>query len=74
MVEPAASIIRSLGHAARIARRIGKHRTTVQRWTMPAPQGTGGVIPQEHWPVLIAMGREVGVTLTAESFMPPRQA
>lgn len=56
-LEPAHSLIERLGGKAWLSNMIGLDRSTLTRWTMPKPAGTGGYIPQRYWPKLIEVGR-----------------
>ena len=56
-LEPAHSVIERLGGKAWLSAQIGLDRSSLTRWTMPRPQGTGGMIPQKHWPALINVGK-----------------
>lgn len=77
--EPAASLIRRLGGAHEVARGIrqlsisrrGDRRdvqmnpSSVLRWAVASDRGgTGGVIPLSHWPAIILLGKEKGITVT----------
>lgn len=74
IMEPAATIIKKLGGTGPVASVTGAHRSRVWKWTQPkAKGGTDGVIPIEHIRVLIALGKEIGVDLAAEDFLPPER-
>lgn len=64
--EPAFSIINRLGGKGEVSYRLDLDKSTLSRWCQPRPQGTGGMIPQRHWPAIIALAREIGVPLTLE--------
>ena len=79
--EPAASLIRRLGGAHEVARGVRilsiSHRgdrrdvqlnpSSVLRWAVASDRGgTGGVIPLRHWPAIILLGKEKGITLTID--------
>ncbi|MCV2448484.1 helix-turn-helix domain-containing protein [Paracoccus sp. DMF] len=70
-MEPASSIISSLGGASEVAKILGIHRTRPWNWTRPKSLGgTGGVVPFQHVPKLISAARDAGVELSAEDFLP----
>lgn len=75
-LEPAASIIDRFGGPEAVQAITGADRTRVYRWTQPKGKGgTDGLIPFKHVPALIAAGRERGVQLSADDFLPqPEQA
>lgn len=48
-LEPAASVVEKCGGINATAKLIGRHRSVVNRWLLPAVQGgTGGQIPMRH--------------------------
>lgn len=63
MLNPAYTVIERLGGKAAVADRLDLDKSTLSRWCQPRPEGTGGVIPQRHWPALIEMARESRVRL-----------
>lgn len=69
-LEPAASIITRLGGPKEVAAEIGIHRTRVSKWKLPkASGGTGGTIPQKHYPALMRFARKKGVDLRFAEFV-----
>lgn len=71
MKAPAHSIIEKLGGPAAVAAIANVHLSRVYRWMAPKSQGgTGGVIPQRHWPGLLAKARAEGVELSTDEFLP----
>lgn len=70
-MEPAASIIKTLGGPTAVAEIVGVHRTRVSNWSRPKESGgTGGVIPFKHVPALLQAAKEMGVALAADDFLP----
>lgn len=70
-MEPAQSIINSLGGSAAVATIVGVHRSRVWNWTRPKEKGgTGGVIPFRHAPLLIHAAQKLGIELNANDFLP----
>jgi hypothetical protein len=67
---PASDIIARCGGFKTVADWLGLERTAVQRWTYPAPKGTGEQIPMKHWSVLIEAARAHGVDVTLAELMP----
>ena len=71
-MEPATSIIKTLGGAAQVARIAGVHRTRVYSWMRPVSAGgTGGYIPLRHIPKIIAQAKADGIALSGDDFLPP---
>lgn len=74
-MEPADSIIKKLGGPSRVAEAAGVHRTRVSNWKRPrSAGGTGGRIPQNHIPALLALADKLNVPLTHAEFFPVTQA
>lgn len=70
-LEPAHSIIQRLGGPEKVQAITGASRTRVYRWTQPRENGgTGGVIPFQHVPALIAAARAGDIPLSADDFIP----
>lgn len=68
-MEPAQTIIRKLGGPSVVAKIVGVHRTRVSSWQRDrARGGTGGRIPQNHIPALLAYASEHGLPLAPEEF------
>jgi hypothetical protein len=68
-LEPAFGVINRLGGKTDVANRLGLDKSTLSRWCQPRPDGTGGQIPQRHWPELVQMARELGVTIKIEELI-----
>lgn len=66
---PAYDVIERLGGKGDVAHRLKLDKSTLSRWCQPRPDGTGGQIPQKHWPELVQMARERGVTITIEELI-----
>lgn len=62
--EPAYSVLEKLGGKSAVAAELELAPSTLSRWCQPSPQGTGGTIPQRHWPALLAMARRSRIPLT----------
>lgn len=62
-LDPAYKVIERLGGKSAVSERLGLNKSTLTRWCRPAPDGTGGVIPQRYWPALMEMARERHVRL-----------
>jgi hypothetical protein len=70
-MEPAKTIIRMLGGAAKVAAITGVHVSGVYKWTWSRDVGgTDGIIPFNHAPVLLKAANEMGVELNANDFLP----
>lgn len=47
----------------------GRHRSNVHRWMHPVDRGgTGGLIPADVQPILLAAARRAGIDLRPEHF------
>ena len=69
-MEPANTIIRSLGGAIAVAGFLGLHRTRVSSWRLPrAKGGTDGQIPFRHIHKLLAHAKDRGVRLEPADFI-----
>lgn len=68
-VEPAYSVVERLGGKTEVAHQLQLDKSTLSRWCQPRPEGTGGQIPQRHWPQLLQMARVKGVTITIEELV-----
>lgn len=74
-LDPALSVIKTLGGFEAVAVITGKHISRVYRWTYPKERGgTGGYIPQADAEVLLAHAKEKGLPVTAESFFTKARA
>lgn len=70
-MEPAASIIKSLGGDTVVASITGVHRTRVANWKRAKESGgTGGAIPFRHVPALLKAAQDKGLPLSADDFLP----
>lgn len=70
--EPANSIIEQLGGVSNVARILDKDASTIRRWRMPRPDGTGGSIPDDDKVRLIDAARKIGIEISWRSFAPPK--
>jgi len=61
--EPAYSVLEKLGGKSAVASELSLAHSTLSRWCQPHPAGTGGVIPQKHWPALMAFAKKQKVQL-----------
>lgn len=58
-----------------MARITGVHRTRVSNWARPKDAGgTGGTIPFKHVPALLEAAKTRGVALSADDFLPVKEA
>jgi len=60
---PAYDVIQRLGGKTEVAERLNLDKSTLSRWCQPRPEGTGGQIPQRHWPELMKLAREKRVRI-----------
>lgn len=65
-MEPAYGVIEVLGGKTAVSQALGMTPSALSRWCQPKPKGTGGCIPQKHWPELLILGKKVGVKLKVE--------
>lgn len=70
--EPANGIIDRFGGAKAVAEALEKDESTIRRWRMPRPNGTGGFIPDEDKIRLIKAARRQGIALSWRDFEPPQ--
>jgi hypothetical protein len=68
-LEPAYSVIQRLGGKSEVAERLNLDKSTLSRWCQPRPEGTGGMIPQRHWPELMKLAREKKVRIKLEELI-----
>jgi hypothetical protein len=69
-LDPAKTIIERLGGVDEVAALTGAHRTRVFRWMYPSNRGgTGGVIPQRYFRVLLDHAESNGILMTADEFL-----
>lgn len=69
--EPAASVIAKLGGTTTVAKILDRDESTIRRWRMPKPHGTGGTIPDE---CKVALIQASAGALTWDDFAPPEIA
>ncbi|MBX9876352.1 MAG: hypothetical protein K2X84_15935 [Beijerinckiaceae bacterium] len=71
-MEPASTIIGRFGGPTKVAALLGIGRVRVSNWKRPKERGgTGGRVPQDHHPTLLAAAADLGISLCAEDFLPP---
>jgi hypothetical protein len=59
LLQPASRVVALLGGCRQVAAHLNLHPTTVWRWCAPVEiAGTGGKIPQKHWPHLLALAKQ----------------
>jgi len=63
-LSPAYEVIESLGGKTAVAAELDLAPSTLSRWCQPHPEGTGGVIPQRHWPAILRMSKRLKVALS----------
>lgn len=74
-LDPARTIIEICGGTREVARMVGRTENRIRRWTYPKDRGgTGGLIPTEAQPVLLAEARKRGADLRPEHFFPTEKA
>jgi len=63
---PAYTVIQQLGGKTLVSKSLDVDKSTLSRWCQPRPAGTGGMIPQRHWPALLKIARRKGVPIGLE--------
>jgi hypothetical protein len=64
-MEPASTIIATLGGVGKVAEIVGRHRTRVSNWKRPKHKGgTGGQIPRPLRAAIFAAATERGSPIT----------
>lgn len=66
-------LIASIFRPTDLTRALGVSRTSVWRWSQPAPVGTGGLVPSRYHAKLLAFATQAGVRLTAEDLVLGRE-
>jgi transposase-like protein len=61
---PAFDVLERLGGKSAVAAELEVSASTLSRWCQPHPKGTGGLIPQRHWPALIGLAKRRNVKLS----------
>ena len=71
MTTQAESIIAKFGNARRLAKLLGVHPSTVNRWNYArADRGTGGLIPSSALKRVLALAAARGIVITATDLYP----
>jgi hypothetical protein len=68
-LSPAYEVIQRLGGKTEVAERLNLDKSTLSRWCQPRPEGTGGQIPQRHWPELMKIARDKKVRIKLEELV-----
>lgn len=68
-LSPAYDVIQRLGGKTEVAERLNLDKSTLSRWCQPRPEGTGGQIPQRHWPELMKIARDKKVRIKIEELV-----
>lgn len=71
-LEPAYLVLERLGGKITVARALKLNNSTLSRWCSPVPIGTGGSIPQRHWPALMRLAKKQGIRLTLDDLVQMR--
>jgi len=66
---PAFEVIQRLGGKTEVADALNLDKSTLSRWCQPRPDGTGGMIPQRHWPELLRLAREKKVSISLKELI-----
>lgn len=65
--EPAFSVIERLGGRVHVAKALELTPGALCRWCAQPPRGTGGRIPQQHWPALLRLAAKQGRKMTVRT-------
>lgn len=68
-LEPAYSLIETLGGKSSVSKALGLTPSALSRWCQPKPRGTGGSVPQRHWFPLIDLGKKRGIKLRVDDLI-----
>lgn len=64
-MSPAELVIERFDGVCALARLLGKNPSTISRWKTPREDGgTGGLVPSQSQPILLALAKELGVQLS----------
>lgn len=67
---PAELVVRRFGGTRRLARLMGRHASTISRWTLPKDRGgTGGLIPSGEQRALLALAAQHDIELSASELI-----
>lgn len=69
-LSPAKEVVAKLGGVRPAARALQINPSAISRWMMPAVQrGTGGRIPQKHWPAILTFAKKEGIALSVHDLV-----
>lgn len=64
-LSPAREVVAALGGVRATARILQLNPSAVSRWMMPAAKrGTGGHVPQRHWPTILEHAKKERIKLS----------
>jgi hypothetical protein len=66
----AAHIVRKFGGEGALAKILGISRITIYRWQYAKPVGTDGLIPAHNVELITSAGREYGILITPQDWLP----
>lgn len=67
---PAELVIERFGGVCALARLLVKNPSTISRWKKPREEGgTGGLVPSQSQPLLLALAQEKGIRLTPSELL-----
>ena len=66
-LKPASTIVDLFGGVSHTADILDLNRGTVSRWMTPViDRGTGGQIPQKHWPTILRLAKRRRLKITLQ--------
>jgi len=71
-LNPAYKVIERLGGKSTVASALQLNVSTLSRWCQPWPNGTGGAIPQRHWPKILQLAEKKQVRMRLVDLAQPR--
>lgn len=67
---PAELVIARFDGVCALARLLKKNPSTISRWKKPREEGgTGGLVPSQSQPILLALAQEKGIRLTPSELL-----
>lgn len=69
-LSPAREVVAKLGGVRALARALQINPSAVSRWMMPGVKGgTGGLIPQRHWPAILKHAKKEKVKVKLDDLV-----
>jgi len=69
-LSPAREVVAKIGGVRATARALQLNPSAVSRWMMPnAKGGTGGLIPQRHWPAILEHAKKEKIKIKLDDLV-----